>query len=541
MRDLGYHIALNVKNLKFRFSVLNDPRRNKPQTVLLRILTNYFYAVMVVKDFNLYWPENVLTLLEAFSFLSSQNEKYEDGNSYLKRDMEIQCWDQSHTLMVLAVGIPNFIIWVVGFPIYIFIKLYKKRKVLDVRDTISRFGLFYIVVVNIRKIIFIMTGSILSSLNSQMKALLGIIMLTLYGGLFFTDPDIQKNDKYLLLLFLAILFYNLYFYMLWLYRFIEVLLRIHQNKLRQYICFRFLQKKKIDTYDQTLKTNQAQFQLKRMYNRKSIRNAILIQKHMRKLMKQSSLKVTLSDVDADELDEVFKRQGKFLGINSNSQFQKNNTNLDQKSQESQDIINRKISSKNLTQNINRLKPNKPILKKSNETLQNNSYGNTLNLKFVKRNELNIKFSQLDSQSTFRDGQGESSMSINLNNDFDQIYNDNEIGYKKKKYNYKKYSIQAALKYQEKNSCISIQVEEPIRKKLEKPQWICEIEQLDILLDNDNQQQDQSNKHSSFFNYSRLSNFNQEAEQNQNSNDLEISDNKEKFSQNTRDEQLSAEY
>lgn len=37
-------------------SVLSNPLRNKPQTVLIRVLTNYFQVVMIVKNFDLKWP-----------------------------------------------------------------------------------------------------------------------------------------------------------------------------------------------------------------------------------------------------------------------------------------------------------------------------------------------------------------------------------------------------------------------------------------------------------------------------------------------------
>eukprot|EP00347_Sterkiella_histriomuscorum_P018689 403344551 len=54
-------------------SVLKNPRRNKPWTVLVRILTGYVQIVMICKDFELEWPDNVRAILDYLSiFISSQ-------------------------------------------------------------------------------------------------------------------------------------------------------------------------------------------------------------------------------------------------------------------------------------------------------------------------------------------------------------------------------------------------------------------------------------------------------------------------------------
>jgi hypothetical protein len=41
-------------------------------------------------------------------------------------------------------GLPFIIVWVFGFPIYVFYKLYKNRKDLNRPNFISRYGLFFI-------------------------------------------------------------------------------------------------------------------------------------------------------------------------------------------------------------------------------------------------------------------------------------------------------------------------------------------------------------------------------------------------------------
>ena len=55
--------------------MLNSPKRNKPQTVLIRVLTNYFQVVMLVKDFDLHWPPQVKSVLGYFSYVSSSQDE----------------------------------------------------------------------------------------------------------------------------------------------------------------------------------------------------------------------------------------------------------------------------------------------------------------------------------------------------------------------------------------------------------------------------------------------------------------------------------
>lgn len=55
-------------------SILRNPTRNKPHTVLLRIFTNYLQAVIIVKDFNLEWPTQVLNVFDSASFIMSSEE-----------------------------------------------------------------------------------------------------------------------------------------------------------------------------------------------------------------------------------------------------------------------------------------------------------------------------------------------------------------------------------------------------------------------------------------------------------------------------------
>jgi hypothetical protein len=77
--------------------------------------------------------------------------------------------------MALFIGIPIVLVWVIGFPLYITLTLWQKRKELDKMENIIKFGLFYIglnddsfyweiLISNGRKLFFILCSTLLSSL-----------------------------------------------------------------------------------------------------------------------------------------------------------------------------------------------------------------------------------------------------------------------------------------------------------------------------------------------------------------------------------------
>eukprot|EP00347_Sterkiella_histriomuscorum_P002411 403368259 len=266
-----------------------------------RIRTAFWRNVQVTVYVIVFLCYPILTNL-AFALFSC--DKIEDLGYFLKRDYSIQCWTGDHSLASLAIGLPVIFIWVLGFPAYIAFRIHRVKNKLDLKETIAHFGLFYvgltednfyweILIVNIRKISFILCSTVLSSLNAQLKLLHKrqpyqdpeftkieyhsqyAAILCLYGGMFFTDPDVNDNQQALLVLFLLILIYNLYFYSLWTYRFGEVLLRAHVYKLREYRCCYFLRRIQVDTYEMTLKKNQRKEFIKKLYRRKSIRDRFI--------------------------------------------------------------------------------------------------------------------------------------------------------------------------------------------------------------------------------------------------------------------------
>ena len=112
----------------------------------------------------------------------------ENGLSYLRRDLTIQCWTASHIRYSVLIGVPIIVVWVVGFPLLVFGKLFMARNDLNNKDIVVTYGLFYgglnddayfweIAASNIRKVVFIMCSTLLSTVNQTMKALIGLIII----------------------------------------------------------------------------------------------------------------------------------------------------------------------------------------------------------------------------------------------------------------------------------------------------------------------------------------------------------------------------
>jgi hypothetical protein len=114
--------------------------------------------------------------------------KMDDGKSYLRRDLSVECMTRDHLRMSLGIGLPYILIWVIGFPLYIFRKLYKFKDRFDDKNIIMTYGLFFvglsdnayfweIVITNTRKIIFIICSTMLSTTSPLIKALIGVFIL----------------------------------------------------------------------------------------------------------------------------------------------------------------------------------------------------------------------------------------------------------------------------------------------------------------------------------------------------------------------------
>jgi hypothetical protein len=59
-----------------------------------------------------------------------------EGINYLIRDFDIKCWSSDHLNYLLKYSLPFILLWVIGFPLFVFIVLYKKRNNLNDKNTI---------------------------------------------------------------------------------------------------------------------------------------------------------------------------------------------------------------------------------------------------------------------------------------------------------------------------------------------------------------------------------------------------------------------
>jgi hypothetical protein len=84
--------------------------------------------------------------------------------------------------MATAIGIPFIVIWSIGFPVYVFTNLNRNRQNFNEKEIISKFGLFFVglndeayfwevIITNLRKIVFIMCSTLLSSSTPFLKVI----------------------------------------------------------------------------------------------------------------------------------------------------------------------------------------------------------------------------------------------------------------------------------------------------------------------------------------------------------------------------------
>jgi hypothetical protein len=98
------------------------------------------------------------------------------GKSYLKNDMEIECYTSKHLTIIFTLVVPVLLVWVIGFPLFILAIL--KRKNLDDKEVILKYGLFYIgfkdssyyweiIVNNLRKLVIILISIFFNSKTEE--------------------------------------------------------------------------------------------------------------------------------------------------------------------------------------------------------------------------------------------------------------------------------------------------------------------------------------------------------------------------------------
>ena len=150
-------------NLFAPFNFKRTWKRNMIATIFVFIFMTY--------------PSITVSTFEMFSCIEIENVKY------LKRDFNLICYSDEHLKALVFVGIPVIMVWILGFPLFIFVILLKNKKNLDNKDNIIKYGMFYvgltdesfyweIIVLNIRKVLFIVISVSMSPDNRIMQVLL---------------------------------------------------------------------------------------------------------------------------------------------------------------------------------------------------------------------------------------------------------------------------------------------------------------------------------------------------------------------------------
>jgi hypothetical protein len=66
-----------------------------------------------------------------------------DGKKYLDMDVSIPCWEGQHLAFALVVGLIIIFVWVIGLPVFAYLKLTRLNKERDTEESLSTWGFFY--------------------------------------------------------------------------------------------------------------------------------------------------------------------------------------------------------------------------------------------------------------------------------------------------------------------------------------------------------------------------------------------------------------
>jgi len=207
-------------------------------------------------------------LVKAFFSLLSCDE-IEKGEYWLVADLDIRCWDSSHSLYAVALGVPAIVIWVFAVPLLCLLLLVRNRREQDELWFKMRYGFltngymrvryYWEFVVLYRKILIIICSVFLSAsvtlqaltvdlvlaffltLQYQIKPytteqlnrieLIGILVanITIYCGLYFLTDKISTQSSWFF--FIVIVIINAAFFLYWIW----ALLKYALNKFLSHL------------------------------------------------------------------------------------------------------------------------------------------------------------------------------------------------------------------------------------------------------------------------------------------------------------------
>ena len=114
----------------------------------------------------------------------------DDPNLYLRRDLQIVCWQGSHLVWASTVGIPFLILYAAGIPLLSLFVMYKRKHKLHTdKATVSKFGFLYLgysthtyyweAIVMLRKVSMVMIDVVLGPSGVAVQALVSLLMMVL--------------------------------------------------------------------------------------------------------------------------------------------------------------------------------------------------------------------------------------------------------------------------------------------------------------------------------------------------------------------------
>eukprot|EP00347_Sterkiella_histriomuscorum_P016984 403351103 len=111
----------------------------------------------------------------------------DSGEYWLRNDLQIRCWSDTHLKLALGTGLPAILIWVVGLPVLMLVILKRNQKDLDQESMLKRYKMiyqgfqrkyfFWEYINTFRKVMLIVINVFLSIYINVFKVLLSLMVL----------------------------------------------------------------------------------------------------------------------------------------------------------------------------------------------------------------------------------------------------------------------------------------------------------------------------------------------------------------------------
>jgi hypothetical protein len=97
--------------------LLTNPKRNKPETVLIRIITNYFQIISLVQGFDLVWPTLIERGLSVFVKITDSQDSFFSIDCILNQIGFNP--DLSYYMEVIIIGLVPIFVSLISIPFWI--------------------------------------------------------------------------------------------------------------------------------------------------------------------------------------------------------------------------------------------------------------------------------------------------------------------------------------------------------------------------------------------------------------------------------------